>query len=75
MLANVLCELSTARSEDGAARRPSPGHLRQDPSLTEISNLVVVHTIDTTVHYHCRNDVRIPLEVAEDADAEDSGCR
>ena len=32
VLANVLCELSTARSEDGAARRPQIGHLRQDPS-------------------------------------------
>ena len=32
MLASVLCELSTARSEDGAARRPQIGHLRQDPS-------------------------------------------
>ena len=31
VLASVLCELSTARSEDGAARRPRPGQLCQDP--------------------------------------------
>ncbi len=33
MLASVFCELSTARSEHGAARRPQIGQLRQDPSL------------------------------------------
>ena len=32
VLANVFCELSTVRSEDGVARRPRGGHLRQDPS-------------------------------------------
>ncbi len=33
MLASVFCELSTVRSEHGAARRPLSGQLRQDPSL------------------------------------------
>ncbi len=32
VLASVFCELSTARSEHGAARRPRIGQLRQDPS-------------------------------------------
>ncbi len=32
VLASVFCELSTARSEHGAARRPLSGQLRQDPS-------------------------------------------
>ncbi len=39
MLASVFCELSTARSEHGAARRPRIGQLRQDPSLESIGTV------------------------------------
>ncbi len=56
MLASVFCELSTARSEHGAARRPLSGQLRQDPSpagestvtacefCTAVADIGIVHS-------------------------------
>ncbi len=45
VLASVFCELSTARSEHGAARRPRIGQLRQDPSLIDGCPVTVAKAI------------------------------